>query len=189
MVTAVRFLLALLCVSLTACAGLPGTMQPSPRDAASAAFEERIATDAVRQIARLYPPARTQLNVVSAAPDHFGALLTVKLRGQGFGVAETVEARQKAFPFSFNQEFRPKPDTPEPDNAPAAPALELRYLLDPGRAGMFSRVTVRIGGAVLARAYLVDGNDPGAAVPAGAWTYRGENGGGQVRTKQAGRSQ
>jgi hypothetical protein len=31
---------------------------------------------------------------------------------------------------------------------------------------------VRIGGAVLARAYLVDGNDPGAAVPVGAWTYR-----------------
>jgi len=54
---------------------------------------------------------------------------------------------------------------------------------------MFSRVTVKIGDAVLARAYLVDGNDPGAAVPAGAWTYRGENAGGQTGGRQMGRNQ
>jgi hypothetical protein len=167
-------LLALLCAHLSACAGFSGTLQPSPQDAARAAFEERIATDAVRQIARLYPPARTRLNVVSAGPDHFGALLTAKLRGQGFGVAETVEMKPSVFPFTFNQEFRPRADAANPDTgtAPAAPGIELRYLLDPARAGMFSRGTVGIGGAVLARAYLVDGNDSGAAVPAGAWTYR-----------------
>jgi hypothetical protein len=176
MVTPCRILLALLCGFLGACAGLPQTLQSSPGDGASAAFEERIATDTVRQIAKLYPPARTRLNVVSDSPDHFGAVLAAKLRGQGFGVAETVEAKPKAFPFTFNQEFRPKPTAAslDADNAPvaAAPGLELRYLLDPARAGMFSRVTVRIGGAVLARAYLVDGNDPSAAAPAGAWTYR-----------------
>jgi hypothetical protein len=192
MVTVVRFLLALLCTSLTACAGLSNTMEPSPRDAASTAFEERIATDTVRQIARLYPPARTRLNVVTAAPDHFGALLTAKLRGQGFGVAETVETKPKAFPFSFSDEFKLRPTAANVDtgNAPATAAhgLELRYLLDPARAGMLSRVTVRIGGAVLARAYLVDGNDPGAAAPVGAWTYRGENGGGQTGTRQMGRN-
>jgi hypothetical protein len=187
-------LLALLCASLGACAGLPNTKQPI--DAAGAAFEERVAADTVRQIVRLYAPAKTRLNVVSAAPDHFGALLTAKLRGQGFGVAETVEAKPKAFPFSFGDEFRPKPTAitaanPDTGNttASASPGLELRYLLDPARPGMFSRVTVRIGGAVLARAYLVDGNDPGAAVAAGAWTYRGENGGGQMGTRQAGRNQ
>jgi hypothetical protein len=189
----VRTLLVLLCAHLSACAGLSNTMQPSSRDAASAAFEERIATDTVRQIARLYPPARTRLNVVSVVPDHFGALLAAKLRGQGFGVEETVEARTKVFPFTFSDEFRPRPTAANVDtgNAPiaAAPGLELRYLLDPARAGMFSRVTVRIGGAVLARAYLVVGNDTGAAVPAGAWTYRGENGGGQMSRRQAGRSQ
>jgi hypothetical protein len=187
-------LLALLCAHLSACAGFSGTQQPFARDAASAAFEERVASDTVRQIARLYPPAKTRLNVVLATPDHFGALLTAKLRGQGFGVEETVEAKPKAFPFSFGDEFRPRPTAitaanPESGNAPAAPGLELRYLLDPARAGMFSRVTVRIGDAVLARAYLVDGNDPGAAVPAGAWTYRGENGGGQMRGRQIERSQ
>jgi hypothetical protein len=87
-----------------------------------------------------------------------------------------VEAKPRAFPFTFNQEFRRRPTAANADtgNAPAAaaPGLELRYLLDPARAGRFSRVTVRIGGAVLARAYLVDANDPGAAAPAGAWTYR-----------------
>jgi hypothetical protein len=174
MVIPVRTLLALLCANLAACAGLSNTMEPSPRDAASAAFEERIATDTVRQIARLYPPARTRLNVVSAVLDHFGVLLTAKLRGQGFGVEETVEAKPKGFPFTFSDEFRPRPTAANVDtgNAPAAPGLELRYLLDPARAGMFSRVTVRIGGAVLARGYLVDGNDPGAPAPVGAWTYR-----------------
>lgn len=176
MVNASRMLLALLCMHLSACAGLPDTEQPI--DAASAAFEERIATDTVRQIARLYPPARTRLNVVSASPDHFGVLLTAKLRGQGFGVAETVEAKPKAFPFTFSNEFRPRADAAHPDtgNVPVAtlPGIELRYLLDPARAGMFSRVTVRIGGAVLARAYLVDGNDPGAAAPVSAWTYRSD---------------
>jgi hypothetical protein len=166
--------LALLCAFLGACAGLPGTTQPSSRDAASAAFEERIATDAVKQIARLYPPARTRLNVVSAVPDYFGAQLATKLRAQGFGVSETVEAKPKTFLFSFNQEFRPKPDTPEPDNAVvAAPSgLELRYLLDHARANSFSRITVRIGNAVLARAYLTDHGDRGALAPAGAWIYR-----------------
>jgi hypothetical protein len=193
MVTPSRILLALLCGFLGACAGLPQTLQPSPGDAASAAFEERVATDTVRQIARLYPPAKTRLNVVSAAHDHFGALLTAKLRGQGFGVTETVEAKPKAFPFSFGDEFRPRADAGNPDtgNAPiaAAPGLELRYLLDPARAGLFSRVTVRIGGAVLARAYLVDGNDPGAVAQVGAWTYRGENEGGQMEGRPMGRSQ
>jgi hypothetical protein len=186
-------LLALLCASLGACAGLSGTTQPSPRDAASAAFEEHVAADTVRQIVRLYAPAKTRLNVVSVAPDHFGALLTAKLRSHGFGVTEIVEAKPKAFPFSFGDEFRPRPTAANADtgNAPASasPGIELRYLLDPARAGMFSRVTVRVGGAVLARAYLVDGNDPGATVPAGAWTYRGENGGGQMGTRQAGRNQ
>jgi hypothetical protein len=131
--------------------------------------------------------------VVSAGPDHFGALLTAKLRGQGFGVAETVEMKPSVFPFTFSQEFRPRADTAHPDagkaHVPAAHGLELRYLLDPARAGMFSRVTMKRGDAVLARAYLVDGNDPGAAVPAGAWTYRGENAGGQTGGRQMGRNQ
>src|SRR5690242_4017631 len=102
MVTPVRILSVLLCGLLGACAGLPQTTQSSPGDAASAAFEERIATDTVRQIARLYPPARTRLNVVSDSPDHFGSLLAAKLRGQGFGVSETAEAKPRAFPFTFN---------------------------------------------------------------------------------------
>ena len=97
-----RMLLILLCVFLSACAGLP---QPARKEPGNTAFEERIATDTVNQIARLYPPARTQLNVVST-PDSFGALLAAKLRGRGFGVAETIEAKPKVLPFVFNDDFR-----------------------------------------------------------------------------------
>ena len=124
-----RVLLILLCAFLSACAGLP---QPTRNEPGNTAFEERIATDTVNQIARLYPPARTQLNVVST-PDSFGALLAAKLRGRGFGVAETIEAKPKVLPFVFNDEFRMSPDVPaDQDNKShrAAPGLELRYQLD-----------------------------------------------------------
>ena len=118
----------------SACAGLP---QPARKDAGNPAFEERIATDTVNQIARLYPPARTQLNVVST-PDSFGALLAAKLRGRGFGVAETIEAKPKVLPFAFNDDFHMRPDVrADQDNKSqrAAPGLELRYQLDVAAGG------------------------------------------------------
>ena len=124
-----RVLLILLCAHLSACAGLP---QPARNEPGNTAFEERIATDTVNQIARLYPPARTQLNVVST-PDSFGALLAAKLRGRGFGVAETIEAKPKVLPFAFHDDFRMSPDVPadqENKSQRAAPGLELRYQLD-----------------------------------------------------------
>lgn len=171
-----RVLLGLLCASLAACAGLP---QPIQKEAGSAAFEERIATDTVNQIARLYPPARTRLNVVSASPDSFGTLLAAKLRARGFGVSETIEAKPPVFSFSFNEEFRPRLDIPaEQQNKPhRAPGLELRYQLDAAQPDAFSRITVRIGNAVLGRAYLSQG-DGGTVAPAGAWTYLGDQYGG-----------
>lgn len=170
-----RLCLIFLLASLTACAGLPRLTQP--RDAQTVAFEERIAADTVKQIAKLFPPAKTQLNVVSATPGSFGAVLAEKLRGQGFGVSETIEAKPRGLPFSFNDEYRPRPGMQaerENRSLQAAPGVELRYMLDRAQVGAFSRITVRIGGAVLARAYLADNNDPGAVVPAGAWTYRGD---------------
>ena len=112
-----RMLLILLCVFLSACAGLP---QPTRKEPGNTAFEERIATDTVNQIARLYPPARTQLNVVST-PDSFGALLAAKLRGRGFGVAETIEAKPKVLPFVFNDEFRMSPDVPADQENKSSP--------------------------------------------------------------------
>ena len=66
-------------------------------------------------------------------PDSFGALLAAKLRGRGFGVAETIEAKPKVLPFAFNDEFRMRPDVPaDQDNKSqrAVPGLELRYQLD-----------------------------------------------------------
>jgi Conjugal transfer protein TrbH len=181
-------LLMLLCMSVAACAGLP---QPTRNEPGNPAFEERIATDTVNQIARLYPPARTQLNVVST-PDSFGALLAAKLRGRGFGVAETIEAKPKVLPFTFNDDFRMSPDVAaDQENKPAraAAGFELRYQLEVAKevkgamgvrgaqgapADSLSRITVTIGSAVLARAYLSDNNDPGAVAAAGAWTYRAE---------------
>ena len=166
-----RMTLIALCLLLSACAGLPRMareqVEPSP-------FEKRIADDTANQLAKLYPPAKTRLNLVSPSSDPFGTLLAAKLRGRGFGVSETVEASASSFPFTFNSEFRQSPHdvAQEPATANAVPGYELRYRID-HHADAFSRVTVRIGAAVLARAYIANGNAD-VIVPAGAWTYRGK---------------
>ena len=132
-------LITLLCACLGACA-----FQPLTRDNPFAALDEKIATDTVNQLARLYPPAKTQFNLVVSRimpPDTFGAV------------------------------FSPKPA--DGSNMPAQslaaePGIELRYVLNHSGKD-FSRITMVIGRAVLARAYLIE-ND--AIVPAGAWTFK-----------------
>jgi hypothetical protein len=168
-----RCLMLLLCASLVACAANPlmkADQPPSPLD-------EKIASDAVTQLTRLYPPAKTQFNVVPSAPGGFGALLASKLRAKGYAVAEsrTVKTGIGAIVPGdwFGTVYPPKPVTEtKTDVRPVAtPATgsELSYVLDHSRTGDFSRITLKVGNSLLARAYV---SDNGTLAPAGAWTFR-----------------
>jgi type IV secretion system protein TrbH len=163
----------LLCMTLAGCAGLHGQKHENRNIAA----DEKIATDTVNQLARLYPPAKTQFNLVLSEPRSFGAMLGERLRGKGYAVSETIEAKGGFSMDAFSAAF-PRPaigngqeaKTPETMRKVGL-GMELRYTLDDARTDPLLRITVKVGSAYLARAYLADNGDVAAA---GAWTYRGE---------------
>lgn len=165
-------LMMLLCASLGACALAP-IKEAAPR---FAAHDEKIATDTANQLAKLYPPAKTQFNVVASSPVSFSAMLADKLRAKGYAVSESRTAKSgigAILPGDFGAVFprnpAPAANTPAPSGSDAATGIELSYVLDHAATAEFSRITVKIGGSVLARAYLADN---GAIAPAGAWTFK-----------------
>lgn len=147
------------CVPALACAlaALGGCATPSPYGnfvrGAAASFEQAIAADAVGQLAALYPPANTRLDLRQATPDGFGTSLVQGLRARGYAVGEQGRPMQA----------RPGPAAA---SAPAAPGLPLRYILDQVGDPDLYRVTLSIGSRALTRAYLMRG---GTAHAAGAW--------------------
>ena len=126
---------------------------------APAAYDHKMADDAVKQLVVVYPPASTRLDLHQLTPDQFGASLVKSLREQGYAVLE----------------FKPAPaeqpgravttDKAATTNA-AAPALSLRYILDQTAGATLYRVTLLVGNQSLTRAYLAQ-ND--SVYPAGAW--------------------
>lgn len=166
-------LMILLCVSLSACALKPFT----ETDNRFAIYDEKIATDTVNQLAKLYPPAKTQFNFVASAPVSFGTILADKLRAKGYAVSESRTAKSgigAMLPSDlFGAVYPPKPaaDTKTQVRPLTNPAtgIELRYVLDHSGTAELSRITLKIGGSLLARAYLADN---GAIAPAGAWTFK-----------------
>ena len=84
---------AFLRACLDACA-----FQPLTRDNPFAALDEKIASDTVNQLARLYPPGRTQFSLVVSDPESFGALLADRLRTKGYALSEKAEAKIKNMP-------------------------------------------------------------------------------------------
>ncbi|SHM14351.1 Conjugal transfer protein TrbH [Nitrosospira sp. Nsp11] len=160
-----RFLFAaFLCACLGACA-----FQPLTKGSPFVALDEKIASDTVNQLARLYPPARTQFSLVVSEPKSFGALLADRLRAKGYALSEKEEKTRIMPPDTFGAVFSPKPadEGNKPIKTPAPEGIELRYVLN--HSADLSRITMVVGHAVLARAYLVEN---GAIAPAGAWTFK-----------------
>lgn len=164
----------LLCLVLASCASLQETRQKNRNVLA----DDRIAADTVNQLARLYPPARTQFNLIVTEPREFGEELAVKLRARGYAVSETVKPKRVLFADTFAG-FQQKPgqsDEPQGMETPAAPAAvgegtELSYILDTPEHGSLYTFTLKVGDSYLSRAYLPDSRGVAAA---GAWTYRGQ---------------
>lgn len=162
---------------LAGCASLQETRQQNRNQLA----DEKIAQDATNQLVRLYPPAKTQFNLIVTEPREFGELLAGKLRAKGYAVSETVKTKRVFFADTFAG-FQQKPGgQPEETEAqgmetPAAPAAagegtELSYILDTPEHGSLHTITLKVGSSYLSRAYLPDTKGVAAA---GAWTYRGQ---------------
>ena len=78
--------------------------------------QQQLAREAVQQLAVLYPPAKTRLELQQATPDAFGQALVLTLRERGYALLEFNPASAKAQATAASE--------------PASPAaLPLRHVL------------------------------------------------------------
>jgi hypothetical protein len=130
----------LLCLVLTfilaSCASLQETRQQNRNEL----IDDRIAADTVNQLAQLYPPAKTQFNLIVTDPKDFGQVLAAKLRAKGYAVSETVKTKRVLFADTFAGLHQKPGGQPDEDKgqgmesraAPAAAGrgMALSYILD-----------------------------------------------------------
>ena len=139
-------LVILLTGLLTGCATVPNEQTPSP---VSVELGNSLASDAIKQVQTLYPPAHTTFNIDQAVlkTDSFGNALLFQLRAKGYAV-QIVDPQQ---------------------TAKAVAGINLHYTVDNPAArwyiGLY-RVQLVLGKVTLTRAYSVANN---TAMPAGAW--------------------
>lgn len=119
--------------------------------AATPAFAQAVAADAVKKLAVLYPPAHTRLQLLHPMQDDFGAALTTALRSAGYAIAEPVAIA--AVNTSGNPAVQTVPTT-------------LAYIVDQQAELGLWRLTLLLKGQPLSRLYRLDA---GAAVPASNW--------------------
>ena len=143
---------ALFALTLAGCAttGQYGNFVPA------AANQQQIATDAVQQLATLYPPAKTRFELHQATPDAFGLALVNTLRERGYALLE----------FSPADQAKASAAT-APAGAPEA--LPLRYVLDQAGTTNLYRLTLLVGNQSITRPYL---EENGSFVPAGYWARK-----------------
>jgi type IV secretion system protein TrbH len=108
-----------------------------------------MAADAIKHLQTLYPPAQTKFNIGQPVPktDSFGTSLVFEMREKGYAVQE----------YNLTQP------------AGAVNGLSLQYAVDRPASSLFAglyRVQLRVGKAILTRAYTAGNN---TAIPAGAW--------------------
>jgi hypothetical protein len=147
--TVVMALSSAACV-LAGCAAMPGATSYGNHAAASVAFDQKVAADAIQQLVSLYPPASTRFNLAQPTPDAFGIALVAGLREKGFALMEARTGSVTA-------------------DATSTGGLELKYLLDQPGAGDLYRLTLAIGTQRLSRPYVIQHGTPYAA---GAWVRK-----------------
>ena len=157
--------LALRLAGLVGLVGLFGCATPQPSgygnftQSVPAAMNQSLADDAVKQLAALYPPAATRLDLQQATPDAFGSLLVGSLRAKGYALLE----------FKPGAETAASPVTATATDRAAGAGQPLRYILDQLDANLY-RLTLLVGNQSLSRAYLAAQN--GTVHPAGAWVRK-----------------
>jgi hypothetical protein len=112
---------AVLALALTGCA----TTSPYGNYLQSATVDQqKLASEAVKQLATLWPPAKTRFELQQATPDAFGAGLVKELRESGYAILEFNPEAAKA-KASASSDAAPAVEAP----ASATKALPLRYVL------------------------------------------------------------
>ena len=150
-------LVVLAALMLGACA----TTGPAPYGnylAAAAVDQQKLAGDAVKQLAVLWPPARTRLALQQPTPDAFGAALVKVLRESGYALTEFAPEATKV----------KSSEAPAPTTSAGQP-LPLRYVLDQAGTPNLYRLTLTVGSQSITRPYL---ERNGTLVPAGYWVRR-----------------
>ena len=147
-------LVAVAALSLLGCASAPPPAEHGyffDAAAATPAFAQTVADDAVKKLAALHAPAHTLLQLLRPMQDDFGAALTTALRSAGYAIAEPVAVA--AVNTSGNPAVQPG-------------ATSLAYIVDRQTELGLWRLTLLLNGQPLSRLYRLDG---GAAVPASHW--------------------
>ncbi|HSD83146.1 MAG TPA: conjugal transfer protein TrbH [Anaerolineae bacterium] len=115
---------------------------------------QKLASDAAKQLAMLYPPAQTRLELKHATPDAFGVALVKTLREKGYSLMEFTPASRVS-------------SAPPADSASSA--LPLRYVLDKAGDDNLYRLSLMAGEQSITRPYLAQN---GSFVPAGYWARK-----------------
>lgn len=123
---------------------------------AAAVDQQQLAREAVQQLAILYPPAKTRLELKQATPDAFGQALVLMLREQGYALLEFAPATAKTLAAAASASAEPT-------------GLPLRYVLDQTGDSNLYRLTLLVGNQSITRPYLVQN---GKSMPAGYWVRK-----------------
>ena len=123
--------------------------------------QHKLAADAVQQLAMLYAPAHTRLELQQPTPDPFGQALVKSLRDRGYALQEFIPAGATTKP--------PASAGSQPGavaSTAATDGLPLRYVLDHAGESDLYRLTLMVGNQSITRPYLVQN---GTFTPAGYW--------------------
>ncbi|MCW5239102.1 conjugal transfer protein TrbH [Verminephrobacter eiseniae] len=140
-----RALLLALCLG-----GCATTSQYGNFVQSAALDQQKLAADAVQQLATLYAPARTRLDLQQPTPDPFGQALVKSLRDKGYALLEFAPASAASQP-----------------SAPGG--LPLRYVLDQAGDSNLYRLALMVGNQSITRPYLAQN---GTFAPAGYWVRK-----------------
>lgn len=168
--------LALAMFALGGCA----TTEPYGNFVASSTAVDQtpLAREVVRQLASLWPPARTRLVLQHATNDAFGAALVGHLRSAGYAVVEYGSARgvgddsnapDQAAVASYGAEGARGRMEAGTEGMSTPAVLSLRYVLDHDAGTDLYRLTLWMGTQSLTRAYQMQN---GSLVAAGYWVRK-----------------
>ena len=142
------FMLAILSLfMLTGCMTTNGNLASAP-----ASYDQQMANDTANQLAVLYPPAQTRLDIKQSISntDNYGKALIQYLRLKGYAINVGDQNN--------------KPDS-------LTPGLNFQYLVDVVPDGSnYYRVTITIGQQTLSQVYRPAQN--GKVYPAGSWVRK-----------------
>ena len=148
-------------LALAGCASVPPAPTYGNFAGASAAFNQKLASDSIKQLVALYPPASTRFNITQPTTDLFGSALITGLREKGYGVMESNPAGATP-PAAADQEGASV-------LAKEVAGLDLHYLVDQQGAGDLYRLVLAVGSQRLSRAYMAQSEGTYAA---GAWVRK-----------------